>query len=66
MSEEKAKTRGRPRNFDPETALGRARDVFWDAGFSAASLDELAAAMEMNRPSVYAAFGDKEQAAVCM
>jgi AcrR family transcriptional regulator len=34
--------------------------VFWDAGYSAASLDELAAAMEMNRPSVYAAFGDKE------
>jgi AcrR family transcriptional regulator len=60
MSETKAKGRGRPRNFDPETALGRARDVFWDAGFSAASLDELAAAMEMNRPSVYAAFGDKE------
>ena len=64
MSEAKARSRGRPRGrprgFDPETALGRARDVFWDAGFSAASLDELAAAMEMNRPSVYAAFGDKE------
>jgi len=55
-----SRPRGRPRAFDAETALGRARDVFWDAGFSAASLDELAAAMEMNRPSVYAAFGDKE------
>jgi AcrR family transcriptional regulator len=52
--------RGRPRGFDPETALARARDVFWDAGFAASSLDELSAAMEMNRPSVYAAFGDKE------
>ena len=60
MNATKAKGRGRPRNFDPETALGRARDVFWDAGYSAASLDELASAMEMNRPSVYAAFGDKE------
>jgi len=52
--------RGRPRGFDPEAALGRARDVFWGAGFAASSLDELADAMEMNRPSVYAAFGDKE------
>jgi AcrR family transcriptional regulator len=60
MSEPTSKTRGRPRAFDPETALAKARDVFWDAGFAASSLDELAAAMEMNRPSVYAAFGDKE------
>jgi AcrR family transcriptional regulator len=54
------RSRGRPRGFDPAVALGRARDVFWDAGYSASSLDELAAAMAMNRPSVYAAFGDKE------
>jgi len=60
MSGTKPKSRGRPRAFDPETALGRARDVFWEAGYTASSLDELAAAMEMNRPSVYAAFGDKE------
>jgi AcrR family transcriptional regulator len=33
--------------------------VFWDRGFAAASLDELSAAMGMNRPSIYAAFGDK-------
>jgi AcrR family transcriptional regulator len=64
MSEAKAKTRGRPRGrpraFDPEKALHEARDVFWDAGYAASSLDELSAAMAMNRPSVYAAFGDKE------
>jgi AcrR family transcriptional regulator len=61
MSEIKqSRGRGRPRAFDPETALARARDVFWDAGYAASSLDELSAAMEMNRPSVYAAFGDKE------
>jgi AcrR family transcriptional regulator len=58
--EERGRPRGRPRAFDPETAVARARDVFWEAGFSASSLDELSAAMEMNRPSVYAAFGDKE------
>jgi AcrR family transcriptional regulator len=34
--------------------------VFWDAGYAASSLDELSAAMAMNRPSVYGAFGDKE------
>ena len=64
MSETKAKSRGRPRGrpraFDPEKALHEARDVFWDAGYAASSLDELSAAMAMNRPSVYAAFGDKE------
>jgi AcrR family transcriptional regulator len=60
MSETKAKPRGRPRGFDPETALHEAREVFWDAGYAASSLDELSTAMQMNRPSVYAAFGDKE------
>jgi AcrR family transcriptional regulator len=60
MSEAKAKLRGRPRAFDPEKALHEAREVFWDAGYAASSLDELSAAMHMNRPSVYAAFGDKE------
>jgi len=60
MSETKAKTRGRPRTFDPAKALHEAREVFWDAGYAASSLDELSAAMAMNRPSVYAAFGDKE------
>jgi AcrR family transcriptional regulator len=60
MSETKGKTRGRPRAFDPEKALHAARAVFWEAGYAASSLDELSAAMAMNRPSVYAAFGDKE------
>jgi AcrR family transcriptional regulator len=51
--------RGRPRAFDPETALDRAMDVFWAEGFAAASLDGLSAAMGLNRPSLYGAFGDK-------
>lgn len=51
--------RGRPRAYDPERALRDARDAFWKAGYAATSLDELSAAMSMNRPSLYAAFGDK-------
>jgi AcrR family transcriptional regulator len=40
-------------------ALRRARDTFWRGGFAATSLDDLAAGMRMNRPSIYGAFGDK-------
>jgi TetR/AcrR family transcriptional regulator, copper-responsive repressor len=53
------KKRGRPRAYDPGVALQRARDTFWRRGFAATSLDDLAAGMAMNRPSIYAAFGDK-------
>lgn len=52
--------RGRPPAYDPDKALAGARDVFWSAGYEATSLDDLSAAMAMNRPSVYGAFGDKE------
>ncbi|MBY5588769.1 TetR/AcrR family transcriptional regulator [Rhizobium leguminosarum] len=54
------KKRGRPRAFDAKAALGKARNVFWDKGFAAASLDNLSAATNLNRPSLYGAFGDKE------
>jgi AcrR family transcriptional regulator len=52
--------RGRPRAYDPDAALARAVDAFWDAGFAATSLDDLSAATGMNRPSLYGAFGDKQ------
>ena len=52
--------RGRPRAFDPDVALARAVDAFWDAGFAATSLDDLTEATGMNRPSLYGAFGDKQ------
>jgi len=51
--------RGRPRAYDPEEALARARDAFWRNGYTGTSLDDLSAATGMNRPSLYGAFGDK-------
>jgi TetR/AcrR family transcriptional regulator, copper-responsive repressor len=55
------KRRGRPRAYDPKIALARAADTFWKAGYAGTSLDDLAAATGMNRPSLYAAFGDKRE-----
>ena len=57
--EAEPKRRGRPRAYDPQAALLRVRDSFWRAGYAGTSLDEIAAATGMNRPSLYAAFGDK-------
>ena len=51
--------RGRPRQYDPERALAQAAEAFWKHGYAATSLDDLVAATGMNRPSLYAAFGDK-------
>src|SRR5438046_3917909 len=53
--------RGRPRAFDPDAALERAMHVFWAKGYEGASLSNLTQAMRINRPSLYAAFGNKEQ-----
>ena len=55
-----ARTRGRPKEYDRADALKRLRDLFWVKGYAATSLDDLAEAAGMNRPSLYAAFGDKE------
>jgi AcrR family transcriptional regulator len=52
--------RGRPRQFDEGQALTGAMTLFWQRGLSATSLDDLAVAMNMNRPSIYNAFGNKE------
>ncbi|RDU96212.1 TetR/AcrR family transcriptional regulator [Trinickia dinghuensis] len=56
---EPKRARGRPRAYDAEDALKRARDTFWQSGYSATTLDDLSAATGMNRPSLYGAFGDK-------
>ena len=53
--------RGRPSNFDHEEALEKALQVFWAHGYEGTSMAELTEALGINKPSIYAAFGNKEE-----
>jgi AcrR family transcriptional regulator len=53
--------RGRPTNFDHDEALEKALQVFWAHGYEGASMAELTEALGINKPSIYAAFGNKEE-----
>ena len=51
----------RPKEFSPEEALEKAMHVFWHKGYEATSMEDLLSAMDINRGSLYATFGDKRE-----
>jgi AcrR family transcriptional regulator len=59
QTEEKARSRGRPREFDMDAALDAALGVFSERGYHAASISELTEAMGLASGSIYKAFKDK-------
>jgi len=52
---------GRPREFDTEKALDQALELFWAQGYEGTALSDLTEVIGVNKPSLYAAFGGKEQ-----
>src|SRR5450432_787578 len=52
---------GRPRQFDADEALEKAMHLFWAKGYDGVSIGDLTKVMGVNRPSLYATFGNKEE-----
>lgn len=57
----KGRKTGRPLSFDRDAALEKAMHAFWRHGYETTSIAELTAAMGITPPSLYTAFGDKQQ-----
>lgn len=51
---------GRPRSFDRDIALKRVMELFWERGYEAVSLADIAAELGLTKPSIYAAYGSKD------
>lgn len=60
MTQAPIKKRGRPAAFDYDQALHQAMQVFWQYGYEGTAMSALMAAMQMNKASIYAAYGDKQ------
>jgi AcrR family transcriptional regulator len=52
--------KGRPREFDTDAALEKAMRLFWAKGYEGTSVADLTGELSISRPSLYAAFGDKQ------
>lgn len=51
---------GRPREFDRDTALLLARNLFWERGYEGVSMADLTEKLGLASARLYAAFGSKE------
>jgi AcrR family transcriptional regulator len=51
--------RGRPKGFTPDEALDRAVEMFWEHGYEGVDVDRIARAVNVTKPALYRAFGDK-------
>ncbi len=49
----------RKKEFDPEERMEKARDLFWEKGYNATSMEDLVQTMGLNRGSIYDTYGDK-------
>ena len=54
-------TRKTRRQFDRDVALNTAMELFWRHGYEATSMSKLLKSLRLTAPSLYMAFGNKEQ-----